>query len=117
MKKFHTSIGYQHRDLASGRWQTFSLTKQLANIGSEVERAIRWRQKGNLPYAGIAIERALELLDLTLASHLTFAQLKELARVRECLVDDFYGENIYKSTPSAWQKYFYAFTVACRHEG
>ena len=29
-----------HKDLAGGRWFEFSLLEQMANIGSEVERAM-----------------------------------------------------------------------------
>lgn len=36
-------MSYQHAELAAGRWRTVSLMEQLGNIGSEVERAIKWR--------------------------------------------------------------------------
>jgi hypothetical protein len=32
-----------HPSLAAGRWRTFSLMEQLAHVGSEVERALNWR--------------------------------------------------------------------------
>lgn len=31
---------YQHQQLASGRWAKMPFLEQMANIGSEVERAI-----------------------------------------------------------------------------
>lgn len=31
---------YQHKDLAASRWKTMSFCEQMANIGSEVERAL-----------------------------------------------------------------------------
>lgn len=105
---------YQHRDLASGRWEKLSLMEQLANIGSEVERAIRWRQKGNAQYSRLAFERALELLDLTLTLSLPFPTMKELARVRSALVDDFAGDNTFHSTDIAWQRYFGAFNFKAK---
>jgi hypothetical protein len=40
------------------------LIEQLANIGSEVERALNWRDKGNLIYSQRALEGALELIGL-----------------------------------------------------
>jgi hypothetical protein len=46
-----SAVSYQHRGLAEGRWAEFSFVEQMANVGSEVERAF---------------ERSLELLDLTL---------------------------------------------------
>lgn len=104
----------QHKDLAAGRWSTFSLVEQMAHIGSEVERTINWKRKGNLSYSQKAFERALELLDLTLADKKLKGRLKEVARVREILVDYFIGNNEYASTEAAWQKYFLQFAYAAR---
>ena len=59
-------MSYQHKDLAAGRWGQLSFIEQMANIGSEVERALNWRIKKNTDYAQKAFERALELIDLTL---------------------------------------------------
>lgn len=103
---------YQHHDLAGGRWVKFSLAEQMAHIGSEVARAIRWRKKGNREYARLAFERALELCDLTLHQPYPEPTLRELTRLRETLVDDFAGDNRYGSTDQTWQRYFSAFTYA-----
>jgi len=86
----------------------------MANIGSEIERTIKWKQKGNTAYSSHAFKRALELIDLTLTGHLSFPEYKEISRMRELLVDWQLGENIYKSTDILWQKYFAAFTFASR---
>ncbi len=48
----------QHRGLAGGRWQTLSFVEQMSHIGSEVERALNWREKGNPEYSRKALERA-----------------------------------------------------------
>lgn len=104
----------QHTQLASGKWQTLTLCEQMANIGSEVERAIKWRKKENRQYSKLAIQRALELIDLTLSLQQPNYQRREITRVREVLVDDFYGNNQYKSTDVSWQKYFYCFTYAAQ---
>jgi hypothetical protein len=108
---------YQHDSLAHGRWQQMSLVTQMANIGSDVERAIAWKGKGNREYSRMAFERALELLDLTPAAGLSLAALREVRRVREALVDWHMGDNTYGSTDEAWQKYFYEFAVAARGGG
>lgn len=47
------------------RWNKLSLMEQMANIGSEVERAIKWRSK-NEPYFRLAYFRALELMEYTI---------------------------------------------------
>ena len=104
----------QHRELAAGRWYQFSLVEQLANTGSEVERALNWKQRGNAEYSMRAIERALELLDLTMADARHRRRLKELARLREALVDYFYADNGFGSSPARWRTYFRAFAVAAR---
>lgn len=106
----------QHQNLAQGKWAELSLVDQMAHIGSEVQRAINWRKKGNLEYSQLAFYRALELIDLSLACQKTFSVLKEIARVREMLVDYFAANNQYQSTNKAWQKYFYAFTYAARNQ-
>lgn len=105
---------YQHQNLASGRWHNLSLIEQMANIGSEVERAISWLNKGNKTYSQNAVERAFELLYLTIADPKNKNRLRELTRLREVLVDYFYGENQYASTDELWHNYFYAFDYAAR---
>jgi len=102
----------RHAELAAGRWFGLSLVEQLAHVGSEVERAIRWRGKGNPEYGRRAFERALELLDLTIADEKNRLRLKELTRLREALADYFWFDNRYGSTDESWQKYFHAFTYA-----
>lgn len=97
-----------HKDLQK-RWRNLSLTEQLANIGSEVERALNWQEKGNIEYSTIAFERALELLDFTTEGIDDFYRLKELRRLREVLVDYFAGENIYNSSAKSFRNYFYGF--------
>jgi hypothetical protein len=102
----------QHRDLAAGRWRSLSLMEQLANVGSEVERALNWRSKNNSAYSRMAIERALELLYLTIEDPRHRHRLKELTRLREVLLDDFFESNQFGSTDKSWRNYFYAFSYA-----
>jgi hypothetical protein len=104
----------QHRELASGRWNELSLVEQLGNIGSEVERALKWKKKNNPDYCMRAFERALELLDLTLACPAHRHRLREIARTREILVDFFYGENQFATTEEFLSAYFLRFACAAR---
>lgn len=90
--------------------------QQMANIGSEVHRALNWKNKNNDSYCQKAVDRALELVDLTLASVQGFSRLKELARLREALVDYFYGVNEFSSTEILWRKYFDHFNFAARKD-
>lgn len=100
-----------HRGLAAGRWYELSLVEQMANIGSEVERTISWRDR-NAQISGAAFERCLELLDLTLADPRHRGRLRELARLREVLVDYLAFDNRYGSTDESCRRYFHAFTHA-----
>ena len=84
--------GYQHRELAAGRWSTLGFMEQMANIGSEVERAISWKNKHNGEYGRMAINRGLELLELTKADARNVTRLKELCRLYEALADYFTAE-------------------------
>ncbi len=107
---------YQHKDLAAGLWQKLSFVEQMANIGSEVERALAWKAKNNAEYSQKAFERALELIDLSLESVKGFSRLKELARVREAFVDFFDGRNEFKTTEKLWRNYFLNFAFAARRD-
>ncbi|HUW22187.1 MAG TPA: hypothetical protein VMW41_06005 [Candidatus Bathyarchaeia archaeon] len=103
---------YQHQSLSSGRWKTLSFIEQMANIGSEVERTISWKKKGNNLYSQKAFFRTLELLDLTIEDAKNKDRLRELTRLREVLVDYFFGENQFSSSDKLWHNYFYAFNYA-----
>lgn len=104
----------EHKNLASGGWIKLSLAEQMANIGSEVERALKWQEKGNHDYSQKAFFRSLELLSLSLDCQKNGARLKELARLYEVLVDYFKGKNIFSSSALLWRKYFYAFNWLAR---
>ena len=108
--------GWQHRDLASGRWHDMSLAEQFGNIGSEISRAIKWSAR-NPDTARSAFYRALELIDLTLDDprHRRSApRLREIARTREVVVDFFSGPNEYGSTSASLLKYFDQFALSAR---
>ncbi len=107
-------MSYQHKNLAAGRWNQLSFLEQMANIGSEVERALNWRAKHNDAYCQQAFERALELIDLTLDNVTNPAYFKELTRLRETIVDYFFGTNQFMSTEGSLKKYFLIFTYIVR---
>lgn len=104
----------QHKELARERWNRLSFFEQMANIGSEVERTIKWREK-KIEYSQAAFDRALELIDLTILDQRNTHRLKEIVRVREVLCDYFIFQNEYQSNDAQWQKYFYAFAFAARN--
>ncbi|MDI6752146.1 MAG: hypothetical protein QME07_04730 [bacterium] len=102
-------MNYQHKDLACGRWFEFSFPVQMANIGSEINRTISWKNKNNLEYSQQAFERALELLYLTISDKKNKKRLRELTRLYEVLADFFAFDNEYGSSDTSWQNYFFGF--------
>jgi len=97
---------FQHQQLANGRWLELSFFEQMANIGSEIERTISWKNKNNPDYSRQALFRALELLDLTIADKKNQSRLREITKTRETLVDHFVYNNEYHSNDKQWQNYF-----------
>ena len=108
---------YRHETLAQGRWRQFSLMEQLAHVGSDVIRAMRWKEKDRPDYSWGAFERALELLELTIADPKNRTRLRELTRLQEALADYFAGENLFQSTPKSWETYFDGFGYAALRKG
>ena len=105
-----------HKELAKEPWFKLTLMEQLGNIGSEVGRAIIRQRKGDVEQRDKALERALELFDLTLADSRLRHRLKEITRAREIVCDVFYGENQYNVTLESLDRYFNQFAYAARLE-
>jgi hypothetical protein len=97
---------YQHKSLAAGRWAQMPLPEQMANIGSEVSRALNWQRKQNEKYCLKSLHRALELITLTIDNVTVTSHIKELTRLREALLDYFYGDNEFGSSDMLWERYF-----------
>lgn len=92
-------------------WSKLSLEAQLGNIGSEFERALKWKQKNQPEYFQKAYDRMLELLDLTIADKRWHNhRLRELCRLRENACQEL--EN--PEHPESLQKYFLQFATAAR---
>ncbi len=106
------STHFRHQSLADGRWYSFSLSEQLGNIGSEVNRAIRAR--GDATRFDYAVERGLELFDLTLSDPRWRKRLKEIARARELFCDAAWGNSEYGTSLEDLNAYFYYFALAAR---
>lgn len=58
------------------RWFILPIAEQMSHIGGEVLRAIAWKEKGNQNYSHMALDRALELLDLQLQDSRYIHRLK-----------------------------------------
>lgn len=106
-----------HPELAAGRWFTLSLATQLGNVGSEYERALRWKQAGDQVRFEHAFARMLELLDLTIADpRWKNHRLKELTRLREVICDELVSETPEFVHESNLREYFLYFGILARSE-
>ena len=102
-----------HTDLASGRWFKMSLSEQMGNTGSEIHRLVL-SQNRDQPKFDSALDRALELIDLTLSDPRWKKGYKEIARVREVLCDICFGQNQYDTSLEELDDYFFQFGLAAR---
>ncbi len=102
-----------HKEAAKGKWFRMSLMEQLGNIGSEVGRAARAQGKDGHRFHQ-AVERALDLFDLTMEDQrwIEGQRLREIARVREVFCDTIYGEKQYSTTLADLERYFMWFAFA-----
>ena len=76
---------YIHKTLADGRWFELSLAEQLGNIGSEYNRAIAAKRKGDPDRYRNACDRTLELCELTIDDQRWRGKpaLRELCRLNQ----------------------------------
>jgi hypothetical protein len=106
-----------HHDLAAGRWLTLTLADQLGNVGSDYERALRWKTSGDKVRFEHAFARTLELLDLTIADpRWKNHRLKELTRLREVICDQLCNDIQEFRHPSDLRGYFLYFGILARNQ-
>jgi len=105
---------FRHKELAAGRWYTLSAIDQLANIGSEIARASRWKDKDEKLFWS-AVERAQELFHLTITDpKWKTYRLKELTRLYEIFCDAVLGGSEYNCSLKSLETYFFYFALLSR---
>jgi hypothetical protein len=80
-----------HPSLTAKKWAAMGYSRQVLNTAAELGRALKAIESGDSATAQKSIERALELLDLTLEAQREAGSLPELARSREVLAG-FYAD-------------------------
>lgn len=100
------------------KWATMDFISQMANIGSEVGRTLKWKQKGNTTLAQNAFIRALDLFDLTIetgraneSSTSRDSMLREVLMARDQFCEEYLSENNNAIAPS--DRYFSQFAKVC----
>lgn len=91
-----------------------TLVEQLANIGSEVDRAVRAHEAGRNERRDLAVNRTLELFDLTAADdRWRGPRRREVLRAREQFCALFWDDEP-ADTAKSLSRYFLHFATAAR---
>lgn len=91
------------------RWFAMPVGTQIANIGGEIERALRWKNRNDHEKMMNFYRKAIELLRLTEEDPKNKHRVHELQSFEEELADYFLGENFYQTTEETLRKYYDAF--------
>ncbi len=92
-----------------------TLAQQLANVGSEVDRAIRSSQSGQATRFEKALDRALELFDLTAADdRWRGPRRREVLRAREEFCRLFFDDGVDPESARGLSRYFLQFATLAR---
>ncbi len=104
-----------HKRAADGAWGRLELVEQLGNVGSEVDRAIRAWNAGRIGRFESALERALELFDLTVADPRWHGhRCQEVLRAREEFCRLFFDPDVPPDSAEGLRRYFFGFGYAAR---
>ncbi|MYN65282.1 MAG: hypothetical protein F4X11_09680 [Acidobacteria bacterium] len=104
-----------HKKAADEGWVRLELVEQLGNVGSEVDRAIKAHQTGRAARFEGALDRALELFDLTAADpRWRGHRCQEILRAREEFCRLFFDPDVRPDSASGLSRYFLGFAWAAR---
>ncbi len=95
------------------KWYQMHTAEQLANIGSEVFRAMKWK-KLDKEIANSAYLRAMDLFYISIEYAIDkkmLGYLQELCRLKEFWLDFYKGDNQYNSDEQFFNNYFYDMTI------
>lgn len=106
------TVNLEHLESVRASWAKFSLDEQMANIGSEVGRALR--AKDNQARYWGAVARALDLFYLTVEDPRWKGRRKEILRVRELFAAAVLGSDEFKTSLKDLERYFDCFIWLAR---
>ena len=87
-------------------WYNMPIGMQLYNIGSEVGRAIKWKNEKNFQRQINFTIKAIELIGLTKMDPKNNKRFSELNFYQEELIDYLCGENMYENTDESIMKVY-----------
>ena len=106
------AVNLEHLESVRVSWAKFSLDEQMANIGSEVGRALR-ASDNQARYWG-AVTRAMDLFYLTIEDPRWKGRLREILRVRELFAAAALGSDEFKTSLKDLDRYFDCFAWLAR---
>ena len=90
-------------------WFAMPIGVQISNVGSEVHRAIRWKNKGDVQKKNSFCMKAIDFLEIMKTDPKNKYRIGELDCCIDELKDYFMGENVYHTTEEQLMKYYDAF--------
>lgn len=106
---------FWHKNLVDGKWHRMTLDEQMGNIGSEVDRSLKWHRKGDIQKRDDAVARALELFSLSMTDPKNVATHGyEIARAKEVFLDYIFGDQQYGYTEQDFENYYMFFALRAR---
>ncbi len=97
------------------RWHNMTLAQQLGNVGSDFERALKWKQKGKQELFASAANRTIEQLDMTVSDNrLHGIRRREIARLREETKKALFSKKIDTHLTSGLANYFLRMALLAR---
>ena len=83
----------------------------MGHIGSEITRARVWEDKKDLMSRNRALERALELIDITKDDSRLYKRRRELCYLREIVADKYIDAATYNDSLQSLEKYCLDFAL------
>ena len=88
------------------RWWNMSIGEQIGNAGSEVARAIRRKNKGDILGASEFCIHAIEMLCYTKLDPKNVHRRGELSNAQEEILDYILGDNLYQNDDQSIMKWY-----------
>ena len=108
------NLDLSHPELAE-RWGEMPFELQMGNIGSEISRAVKFKERGNDDRMFNAAKRAIELFEFSLDSNVQFyGRMVELCRGKEEFLDYIFGGNTFHTDPAKMIRYYDQFVGLAR---
>lgn len=106
----------EHATLTPERWASFSLATQMMNISSEIARAESFEKKQDFPHRDRALDRAHELIQLSVAGASTRPRRRELSRLKEMFLGASFDPTHSPMTLADIQAELEPFALICAKE-